>query len=317
MGKSAVSLESIRSEMGRTPDRRKNIYLDLGEVLNRIIGRPGKGLRYGIIVEILGPFSAGKTAMCIDIAAEHQSVAPTNDVIWVDLENSFEQPKEEDSGLWPQKRGLICHVGSNRFHLIQPYFVKMKVKKGNGFRIKKVLASTEMLLDEAEQLLKALHEENPERRFIMVLDSIAAIQAEAAVKAEAAQGTGMKESISAATMLSRTIPKWVSLLPITNCILLAVNQFRTKPGMMFGDPNYGTGGNAIPYYAQSRFSMKRYGRKSRILMQGRQIGIMGLLKSIKNKLGGFEDEVATYKIYRKGHAKYIDGVPEGWGRTEE
>ncbi len=301
---SKVNVELIRSRLKRvTFEQPATYYLDLGD-LNTVFGDPDLGLAYGKIVELSGQSSHGKTALAIDTSAAAQEDGAA--VIWVDLENSFDQPSLPDTGSWYTRRGLQCHAGdpskkvkpAKGFFLLRPYIAEFP-----GEKEARLITGPE-LLQEAEQLLEALHKTQAYPKYFMVLDSIAAIETDSEADGELTDNN-MHMTMNFPKFLNRLMKRWVSRMASRNCTVFCINQLREKPGVSFGDPKYTPGGNAVGFYAHVRCRIRRAGG-GKIKVSGKMIGIKGIITNTKNKAGGQEGEQLGYKIFSDGRLVCTD-----------
>lgn len=259
-------------------------FLDTGSPeLNAVLGDPEKGLAYGKILEISGRPSNGKSLLAMDLMAAAQADGAIG--TWVDAENSYDAE-------WMQKRG----VDTEALNLVEPI-----VGTFGSAKETRLIAGEEML-EEAEHVMSLVHQKFPDHPQFMVVDSVAALLMED----EAAAGiTGQNLNTTQALpkMLSKLCRRWVGLMQVYNCTTVFVNQLRDKP-MAWGDPSYSPGGNAIPFYAHIRVRIRRPS-KSRLMKNGKMVGIRGILRNDKNKAGGLEGAECGFKMYLDGRSKFV------------
>ena len=298
-----VNVEAIRARLKRvTFEQPPTYFLDVGD-LNVVFGDPNLGVPYGKIIELSGQSSHGKTALAIDTAAAAQEDGAG--VIWVDLENSFDQPVLPNTGCWYTRRGLKCHAGDPKqkvkpahgFYLLRPYIAVFP-----GEKEPRLITGPE-LLQEAELLLRALIKSEAYPKYFLVIDSIAAIETDGEADQELSQ-RNMHTSMSVPKFMSQLMKRWVARMSSWHCIVFCINQLREKPGG-FGDPKYTPGGNAVPFYAHVRCRIRRAGG-GKIRSGGKMIGIKGIITNMKNKAGGQEGEQLGYKIYTDGRLVCTD-----------
>ena len=298
-------LNKIRTALDRQgADWHPRFYLKTGnKYLDGVLGDPEKGLVYGKIIEVSGKPSNGKTALAIDIAAAGQAEGAY--VIWIDFENSFDQPEVPGKTSWYERRGLECHRDSDKFCLIQPYAGKFKtttIKDGvKSTKIMKRLSTAEELIEEAEQVLEAVA--GKDQRVVLVVDSVTAMLPED----QAAAGItnqSMKTEQALPKLLGYLLRRWVALLQEKNALAIFINQLRTKPGISFGDPDYTPGGNALPFYCHVRVRARRKGK--RLLSHGKPTGVQGILVNVKNKAGGEEGAECGFQLFWDGRSKFFN-----------
>lgn len=112
---------------------------------------------------------------------------------------------------------------------------------------------------------------------ICVIDSVAAL----IPKAELEGLTGEARIGLQARMMSQALRKMVGIIKKSDCVCIFINQLREKIGVMFGNPETTTGGNALKFYASIRLDV----RKSSQIKDGDEIsGNLTRVKVIKNKV---------------------------------
>ncbi len=112
---------------------------------------------------------------------------------------------------------------------------------------------------------------------LVVVDSVAALVPQAEINGEMGdQHVGLH-----ARLMSRGVRKLTGDASRTKTCVLFINQLRTKIGVMFGNPETTTGGNALRFFASVRLDVRRIGK----VMAGEQvIGNRTRVKVVKNKL---------------------------------
>jgi len=107
--------------------------------------------------------------------------------------------------------------------------------------------SGEQALDIAEMLIKS------GQINIIVIDSVAALTPIAELQGEMGQShIGLQ-----ARLMSQALRKLTGAISRTNCCLIFINQIRMKIGVMFGNPETTSGGNALKFYASVRIDVRR------------------------------------------------------------
>ena len=111
----------------------------------------------------------------------------------------------------------------------------------------------------------------------IVVDSVAALTPRAEIEGEIGDTTvGLQ-----ARLMSQALRKLTSIVSKSNCIVIFINQLREKIGVMFGNPETTTGGNALKFYASVRLDIRR----STQLKDGEEvIGNQTKVKVVKNKV---------------------------------
>lgn len=144
-----------------------------------------------------------------------------------------------------------------------------------GVNIEELLISQpdngEQALEVADQLIRSSAVD------IVVIDSVAALTP----KAELEGDMGDSKMGLQARLMSQALRKLTANINKTNTTCIFINQLREKIGVMFGNPETTTGGNALKFYASVRLDIRRIGQ----LKDGDQaIGNQTRVKVVKNKL---------------------------------
>jgi recombination protein RecA len=112
---------------------------------------------------------------------------------------------------------------------------------------------------------------------MIVIDSVAALTPKAEIEGE------MGDSLPGlqARLMSQALRKLTATIKRTNCLVIFINQIRMKIGVMFGNPETTTGGNALKFYASVRLDIRRTGS---IKKGDEVIGNETKVKVVKNKV---------------------------------
>ena len=112
---------------------------------------------------------------------------------------------------------------------------------------------------------------------IVVIDSVAALTPRAEIEGE----MGDSKMGLQARLMSQALRKLTANISRTNTTLVFINQLREKIGVMFGNPETTTGGNALKFYASVRLDIRRIGQ----IKDGEEVqGNRTRVKVVKNKL---------------------------------
>ena len=112
---------------------------------------------------------------------------------------------------------------------------------------------------------------------MIVIDSVAALTPKAEIEGEMGDSHMGLQS----RLMSQALRKMTGNAKRTNCMVVFINQIRSKIGVMFGSPETTTGGNALKFYASVRLDIRRIGS----VKDGDEIiGNQTRVKVIKNKL---------------------------------
>lgn len=112
---------------------------------------------------------------------------------------------------------------------------------------------------------------------IIVIDSVAALTPKGEIEGE----MGDSKMGLQARLMSQALRKLTATINKTNCCCIFINQLREKIGVMFGNPETTTGGNALKFYASLRLDIRRVGQ----IKEGENVtGNRTRVKIVKNKL---------------------------------
>ena len=129
----------------------------------------------------------------------------------------------------------------------------------------------EQALEIAEQLIRSSAVD------IIVIDSVAALTPKAEIEGD----MGDSKMGLQARLMSQALRKLTGAINKTNTTCIVINQLRDKIGVMFGNPETTTGGNALKFYASVRLDIRKIGTlKDGDEMKGNQVRV----KVVKNKV---------------------------------
>ena len=128
---------------------------------------------------------------------------------------------------------------------------------------------------------------------VIVVDSVAALTPRAEIEGE----MGDSHMGLQARLMSQALRKITAIAGKTGTTIIFLNQLRMKIGVMFGNPETTTGGNALKFYASIRMDIRQ---RDKIMRDGNIIGHTRVVKIVKNKLAPPFKESTFDMIYPFG-----------------
>ena len=168
-----------------------------------------------------------------------------------------------------QKQGGTCAFIDAEHALDAQYAQKI------GVNLHELLISQPDTGEQALEIVDALVRSGSVE--LIVIDSVAALTPKAEIEGE------MGDSLPGlqARLMSQALRKLTATIKRSNCLVIFINQIRMKIGVMFGNPETTTGGNALKFYASVRLDIRRVGS----IKKGEEvIGSETKVKVVKNKV---------------------------------
>ena len=246
--------EDLRKQLGNQPILSVKEFISTGSTLldYALANRKDGGIPAGRISEISGPEASGKSLLAYHIMANTQK--KDGIAIYLDIERAADESFMKRTGVDIDK----------------------------NFIYPKPPNSIEGVFEFIENTIKVVRSRYPnkDKLVTIVWDSVASTSAKEQIEVDYGEGRIASE----ARAMSNCFRKAIDTLELGYVTLVAINQLRTKIGVMFGDPDVTPHGKALPFYASTRIKLRSIGKiKEGNKKFGRILGVGTRAEVSKNK----------------------------------